>query len=611
MDGHDPFDGDEDAALRHAIAMSLEEAGLPAAPASENGTAPALPIELSDDDEDDLDQGPRCPPTPKKATKSHAAADEEKQKFEDSSGTGAGISSQPSQPTPGSGLAGLGLDRKRMEEERLARLAAKRKASGPDLDTQRPQQRSRLGRETNSQSRHPFPDESGKSVSQSSAAYQGLPFSRGVVKKTWARGYPRKDDITIEEVLQKDQLELAVLSSFQWDDDWLLQKVNIGKTKLVCIAFATSEAHKEEMRTNVPKDSIRFCFPPMMPAGSMHSKLQLLKFPTYLRIAIPSGNLVPYDWGETGIMENHVFLIDLPRTREPGTKTTWQPTPFYEELLYFLGAQGLDDKLLGSLANYDFTATNQYRFVHTIGQTHVQEWQRTGYCGLGRAVASLGLQTREKITVDCVVASLGSVNMDLVSAIYNAAQGDDGMKEYNRRTTKDKKSQQSKESASSFRDRFRIYFPSVDTVSQSRGGKRGAGTICLQSKWFNAPSFPRQLVHDCESVRKGLLMHSKIMFVCRSGANDPQASWAYVGSANLSESAWGRLVKDKTTGKPKLNCRNWECGVLVPASTRETAEHAPRTSLSGFGKSVPVPMVVPSENYGANESKKPWLFLES
>lgn len=37
----------------------------------------------------------------------------------------------------------------------------------------------------------------------------------------------------------------------------------------------------------------------------MHSKLQLLKFPGYLRIVVPSGNLVPYDWGEqNGIMEN-------------------------------------------------------------------------------------------------------------------------------------------------------------------------------------------------------------------------------------------------------------------------------------------------------------------
>ncbi len=36
----------------------------------------------------------------------------------------------------------------------------------------------------------------------------------------------------------------------------------------------------------------------------MHSKLQLLGYPNYLRIVVPTGNLVPWDWGETGVMEN-------------------------------------------------------------------------------------------------------------------------------------------------------------------------------------------------------------------------------------------------------------------------------------------------------------------
>ncbi len=58
------------------------------------------------------------------------------------------------------------------------------------------------------------------------------------------------------------------------------------------------------MRANVPKEAIRFCFPPMSGLGCMHSKLQLLKFPAYLRVVVPTGNLVPYDWGETGVMEN-------------------------------------------------------------------------------------------------------------------------------------------------------------------------------------------------------------------------------------------------------------------------------------------------------------------
>jgi hypothetical protein len=38
--------------------------------------------------------------------------------------------------------------------------------------------------------------------------------------------------------------------------------------------------------------------------GAMHSKLMLLKYEKYLRVVVPTGNLMSYDWGETGTMEN-------------------------------------------------------------------------------------------------------------------------------------------------------------------------------------------------------------------------------------------------------------------------------------------------------------------
>ncbi len=141
------------------------------------------------------------------------------------------------------------------------------------------------------------------------------------------------------------------------------------------------------MKANVPKGmAIRFCFPPMMQTGNMHSKLQLLKYPQYLRVVIPTGNFVPYDvgqhalplivvvnftyrilqWGETGVIENMVFLIDLPRIRDQKSQSSNQLGPFGEELRYFLEAQGLEESLLRSLANYDFTEANRYRFVHTM-----------------------------------------------------------------------------------------------------------------------------------------------------------------------------------------------------------------------------------------------------
>jgi hypothetical protein len=143
-------------------------------------------------------------------------------------------------PNVASGLQAL--DRKAMERERLTRLAAKRPRaasnrgdSGDDdddvVEVPPPKRLQRTG-------------PTGKvPVSAAGASSRtSLQFPDGVVKRTWAYGYPRMgDDIKIEEVLKKDKLELAVLSSFQWDDEWLLSKIDIRKTKLFLIAFARDE----------------------------------------------------------------------------------------------------------------------------------------------------------------------------------------------------------------------------------------------------------------------------------------------------------------------------------------------------------------------------------
>ncbi|KAI9762297.1 MAG: hypothetical protein M4579_000445 [Chaenotheca gracillima] len=100
-------------------------------------------------------------------------------------------------------------------------------------------------------------------------------------------------------------------------------------------------------------------------------------------------------------------------------------------------------------------------------------------------------------------------------------------------------------------------------------------------------------------------MHNKADLQAQNGVV-PRA-WAYIGSANISESAWGRLVQDKTTKKPKLNCRNWECGVVIPTSSvagqSAQASVAAAVGMDVFQGSLPVPMDVPGEQYG---SRIPW-----
>lgn len=157
----------------------------------------------------------------------------------------------------------LGLDRKQMEQERLARLA-KRKAAGsispPQLDrqtklrksdTQKSPSESTAVREPvsgqkpqHSQISKPQMKETGNLVGANPpSTTPSLQFPKGVVKKTWALGCPRSgNDIKIEEVFQKSDLELAVLSSFMWDTEWLFSKLDTTKTRFLLVMQAKEEA---------------------------------------------------------------------------------------------------------------------------------------------------------------------------------------------------------------------------------------------------------------------------------------------------------------------------------------------------------------------------------
>lgn len=160
---------------------------------------------------------------------------------------------------PATSMSALGIDRKKMEEERLARLK-KRKAETnldvherdeglpparrPKLMNVNPAEQARLSHSALPTSPSGLNPDSSKGVSElpKVSATVSLPYPKGTVLRTWTRGTPREDDIKIEEVLQKESLELAVLSSFQWDEEWLMAKLNMKKTKVLLVAYAPDEA---------------------------------------------------------------------------------------------------------------------------------------------------------------------------------------------------------------------------------------------------------------------------------------------------------------------------------------------------------------------------------
>jgi len=209
-------------------------------------------------------------------------------------------------------------------------------------------------------------------------------------------------------------------------------------------------------------------------------------------------------------------------------------TPFADSLLYFLNAMGLDEQTKEGVLDFDFSKTKDLAFIHTVGGLHVGAASRTtGFPLLSHAVRSLNLSAfHDAVQVDFVASSIGALNEEQIKALYRSLRGLEPVEP----TAPSKKNNPAAaplgDASLPLEERFRIIFPSQQTVAQSTGGPdvrpnhlipeptffltkmvtyQNAGTICLSSEFYDRPTFPRELFHDCIARRSGLLSHNKVI----------------------------------------------------------------------------------------------------
>lgn len=481
-----------------------------------------------------------------------------------------------------------GLDRRAMEAERLARMQAKQ-PKATELQSPKMQPASQK-RQRSISPPPPRTSRPVKKLKEQEKTPNLQQYPRGTIKKTWAFGHPRNaNDIKIEEVLEKSTLRTALLSAFQWDTDWIMAKLNLQQTKVIMVVQADNDAVKQQYRqeTEYLGKILRLVFPSMEGnVNCMHSKLMLLFHPHKLRVVIPTANMTDYDWGEQGTMENSVFLIDLPRLEQTTADDADSLPQFGRELQFFLRKMGCEDDILKGVLNFDFSNTKHIAFVHSVGASahYGEDMERTGYVGLSKAIRELNsssgdyLSSTSDLRIDYVASSIGSLNDAFLTIIHNAARGEAATATPKSLSGPALKPFQDTSSNAHIRDLFLIYYPLHSTVTSSKAGS--AGTICLKSDWWRGAPFPRECFRDYRSKRSGVLSHNKILYA--RGINDKgqQVAWQYVGSANLSESAWGKLSWDKKRKEWKLGCRNWECGVIIPAMMEEPTDAQENTKAT-------------------------------
>lgn len=219
---------EEDEELKRAIGLSMQGTS-----GDDVDIASSKAVEMSRRDEKDHKQ---TKPVGRKSEKEPSPEQKTEQRL------------QNQKPSQSMGI--LGLDRKKMEEERLARLA-KRKPEEPVSTDQR--ESKQLRKESPkatapSSASQTGNNQNGSNKQQSNNTNQpttrpSVQFPSGVVKKTWHRNSPRKgDDIKIEEVFQAENLQLAVLSSFMWDMEWLFTKLNTRSSRFLLTMQAKEES---------------------------------------------------------------------------------------------------------------------------------------------------------------------------------------------------------------------------------------------------------------------------------------------------------------------------------------------------------------------------------
>ena len=341
-DAHIMLSDDED--LKLAMAMSLQQDTVGA---TQNPPALVESIDLTSDtdDDEDIDEDLR---------RAIALSLQEDGK-NNVAQPPVGSTSTPA--TVKTTLSSMGVDRKAMEQERLARLGKRKRDTSPD----RPSKQVARSLSTSVPSNGPR-----------------LQYPKGAIKRTFASKYPRTNDITIDELLEAPQVNIAVISSFQYDSSWLYEKLDPIKVKQIWLMngkFRGEDVQQKRIRewreSGVP--NMKLHFPPMGGmVASMHSKFMLLFGREKLRIAVPTANMTQTDWGEVpndwqpGLMENSVFLIDLPRRSDDGFGKVEDLPPFGRDLIFFLEAQEVGSRITDGILKFDFADTKHLAFVHSM-----------------------------------------------------------------------------------------------------------------------------------------------------------------------------------------------------------------------------------------------------
>ncbi|KAJ3021141.1 hypothetical protein HKX48_009165 [Thoreauomyces humboldtii] len=290
-------------------------------------------------------------------------------------------------------------ERVELERQRLARAAAKRPL---DLSIASPSPSSKRSR-TSDQPRNTI-----------MPAYSDYPpkFLNPQTNVTFIAGLPQGSSIRFEELVDRRHLRKAVLSAYQYDDEWLLSRLPAPNTGCSIVMIRPS-------RGSVPsvygtRKDVQLCFPELLAGrGCMHVKLMLLFYRGFLRVVVTSANLVRYDWHQ---LENVLWVQDFPcdldRVDAPPASR------FGREVDGLLKDMGLHHSVLKAVGKADFRNAEARLVVSRPGRHAGADGADYGHLRLAAVVKDLRLPSMNPETANIMYQVCA--NADLVSPFLSS-----------------------------------------------------------------------------------------------------------------------------------------------------------------------------------------------
>ena len=357
-----------------------------------------------------------------------------------------------------------------------------------------------------------------------------------------------KDD-SENDVIHKTRAETALFSTFIYDGEFIEPFINQFKMPSIIIR------HQDNQKFNAMDEYgnyIKFIFPKISQTlrwGKFHSKLIILKFPSFLRIIVPSANLTDGDWYYWGqiIWFQDFFLISENKKEKNEKKSN----DFREYLKQFMktfmphtyeGKRFWTDLKI-NFDNYDFSDAAVDLIASANGRFLENEKNLFGVGRLNYLMNAkyLNLNKNNNLLIQC--SSFGvSKQKNFFLNLYKGFN----LKEENSNNNID------------------IYYPTENYILTCEKGIELSSCLFFSK---DAYKLYEDKLHDVVLKDKfkdrKTVFHSKIFITGNKNKinnnfilnND---SIIYIGSHNFSASAWGNFEKNET----QISMANYELGII-------------------------------------------------